>query len=116
MRVKLNQRDRSVLFRYRAQDWQANRVVSTHANAPRSGLQKRRNSPLDAAEGVLDRKRIDGKIAEIASAVLGEGVHVQHRIPWPDNRRLCANVPWAKARPRAISRSAIEWHANQSNL
>src|SRR5258707_12823910 len=105
MSVKLNQRNRPMLFRHGAQDRQADRVISTHTYAAHPGLQKRRNSPLDAAEGVLDRKRIDRKIAEIASAVLGEGFHVQYRIPWPDNRRLGANVPRAEALPRAINRS-----------
>src|SRR6266567_7810517 len=110
MSVKLNQRNRPMLFRHGAQDRQADGVISAHANAANPRREKMSNSPFDAAEGVLYRKRIHGKIAEIGGAVLGEWVHAQHRIPRPDNRRLSANVPRAEARPRAISCSTIERH------
>src|SRR5260370_36508080 len=105
-----------MLLRHRAQDRETDRVISTHANAAHPSLQKRSNSSLDSAEGVLYRKRIHWKIAEIRSAVLGEGIYVQHRIPRPDNRRLSANVPRAEARPGAISGPAIERHAYQSHI
>src|SRR5260370_7502783 len=105
-----------MLLRHRAQDRETDRVISTHANAAHPSLQKRSNSSLDSAEGVLYRKRIHWKIAEIRSAVLGEGIYVQHRIPRPDNRRLSANVPRAEARPGAISGPAIERHAYQRHI
>src|SRR4029077_9506719 len=60
--------------------------------------------------------RIHGEIAEIGSAVLGERIYVQHRIPGTDDRRLSTNVARAEAGPRAISGSAVERHTNQSNF
>src|SRR2546422_7886548 len=105
-----------MLLCHRAQNRQADRVISSHANTAYPHLQKRGNSPLDAAEGVLYRKRIYRKIAEIGGAVFGEGIYVQYGIPRPDDRRLSAYVARAEARPRTISGSTIEWHANQSNI
>ncbi len=105
-----------MLLRHRAQDWQADGVISSHANAAHSGLQKGRDSPLNSAEGIFNREGIHRKIAEIGDAVPGEGIYVQLRIPRPDYRRLSANVAWAEARPWAISGSAIERHADQGNV
>jgi len=116
VRIKLNQRNRSVFLCHRAQDWQANGMITANANAAHARLQKRGNASLDAAEGVLNRKRIHRKIAEIGGAVFGEGIHVQHGIPRPDDRRLSAYVARAEARPGPISGSPIERHANQGNL
>src|SRR2546426_12289113 len=89
-------------------------MITTHANAAHAHLQKRGNSPLDAAEGVLYRKRIYRKIAEIGGAVFGEGVYVQNGIPRPDGRRFSAEVARAQTRPRAKNGSTNERHAKQS--
>src|SRR5260370_19169427 len=107
VRIELNQRNRSVFLCHRAQNWQADGVIAAHANAAHSGLQKWSNSPLDAAEGVLNRKRIHRKITEVGGAVFGERIYVQHGVPRPDNRRLIAYVARAEARPRPISGSPI---------
>src|SRR6266849_3960222 len=91
-------------------------MITTHANTAHARLQKRGNASLDAAEGVLNRKRIHWKIAEIGGAVFGEGIYMQHGIPRPDYRRLSAYVARAETRPGPISGSPIKRHANQSNL
>src|SRR5258708_30445903 len=98
VRVKLNQRNRSMLLRNRAQNWQADGVIAAHANAACSSFEKRSDSPLDAAESVLYRKRIYRKIAEISNAVSGKGIYVQHGIPRPDYRLLSTYMARAEAR------------------
>src|SRR5258708_32538982 len=116
VRIELNQRTRAVFLCHRAQNWQADGMITANANAAHGGLQKSGNASLDTAEGVLNRKRIHRKITEIGGAVFGEGIYMQHGIPRPDYRRLSAYVARAEARPRPISGSPIKRHANQSNL
>src|SRR2546428_13977890 len=91
-------------------------MITTHANAAHAHLQKRGNSPLDAAEGVLYRKRIYRKIAEIGGAGFGEGVYVQNGVPRPGDCRFSAYVGRAQTRALTISGFTIEWHANPSNV
>src|SRR5258707_15775860 len=84
VRIKLNQRNRSMLLRHRAQDRQADGMITANANAACARLQKRGNAPLDAAEGVLNRKRIHRKIAEIGGAGFWEGVYFENGVSRPE--------------------------------
>src|ERR1700674_677332 len=105
-----------MLFRHGAQNRQADGMISSHAGATHTSSKQRSNSLLDSAKSVLDGKRIHREIPEVRHAILGKGIHVHRWIPRPDYRGLHANVARAEARPRAIGRATIEWHADQRNL
>src|SRR5216684_1242189 len=116
MRIELDQRNRSVLFGHGAQDREADGMISSHTNAPHTGSEERINSLLDPAKGVLDGKRIYGKVSEVRDTVLGKGVHIQYGIPGPNNRRLNADVSWAEAWSRSVGGASVEGHAYQRDL
>src|SRR6266436_1286741 len=116
MRIELDQRNRSMLFAHRAQDREADGMISSYANAAHTGSEERINSLLDPAKGVLDGKRIHRKVSEVRDTVLGKGVHIQHRIPGPNDCRLNADVSWAEAWTRAVGGATVEWHAYQRDL
>src|ERR1700682_4317754 len=111
MRIELNQRNWSVLFGHGAQDREADGMISSHTNAPHTVSEKRINSLLDPAKGVLDGKRIHRKVSEVRDTKLGKGIHIQDRIPGPNNCRLNAHVSWAEAWPGAVGGAAVEGHS-----
>src|SRR5579859_8191079 len=113
--VELDERDGTVLFCNGAEDGQADGVIAAHANATHAGVEKRSDSLLDAEKGVFDGERIDGKVAEIGDAMLGEGIHVKDRIPRANDRGLRADISRPKARAGAIRRAAIEGDADESD-
>src|SRR6266404_1628810 len=116
MRIELDQRNRSVLFGHGAQDREADGVISSHTNAAHTRSEERINSLLDSAKGVLDGKRIHGKVPKVRDTVPGKGVHIQRWIPGPNNCRLNANVSWAEAWPRSVGGASVEGHAYHRDL
>ena len=112
MRIELNQRNRSMLLRHRAQDRQADGVIASHANAADSRGKQRRKARLNAAKRVLNRKRVDTQIAVIGRPAFCERIYLQHRVPRPDNRRLVPNVSRAKPRSRPVGCTSVERHAD----
>ena len=116
VRVELDQRNGAVLFCNGAQNRQTDRVIAPYANAPHTSSQKRSDSLLDTKKRVLDGKRIHGEIPKVRDAKLGEGIHLQNRVPRPDDRGLRANMTRPKARAGPISCASIEGNADESDL
>jgi len=114
--VELDERNGTVLFCDGTEDGQADGMIAADANATDAGVEKRSDSLLDAEKGVLDGERIDGKIAKVGDAVLGEWIHVQDWIPRANNRGLRADISRPEARTGAIGRAAIEGDADESDL
>src|SRR6476660_2348994 len=105
-----------MLFRHRAQNRQADGVISSHAGAAHTSSKQRSNSLLDSAKSVLNGKRIHREIPEVRDTVFGKGVHIQHGIPGPNNCRLNADVSWTEAWPRPVGGASVERHAYQRDL
>src|SRR5450755_3839083 len=117
VRVELDQIDRAALFfRNGAEDRKADAMVAAYAGSARSGGQERGEALLDAAEGVFDRKRIYGKIAEVGDAIFREGIHVQDWIPGADDRGLHSDVARAEARAGAVGSTAVERDADDGDV
>ena len=115
--VELNQVDgAAVFFRDSAKDREADGVVAAYAGGAGSGGEDRSDALLDAAEGVFDRERIYGEIAEVGDAIFFEGIEFQDRIPGTNDRGLHANVARAEARAGSIGGAAVEGHADDGDV
>ncbi len=116
MRVEVDDAEGPVAPGQRPQDRQRDRVVSAHAQ--RGGA--RRGDGVDPA---LDRlvRPLDGDRHHVDVPAVGhaqpvEGMDLQHRIPGTDDRRLLAHGARTEARPRAVRRSPVVWHAEQRHV
>lgn len=114
--VELDERNGAMLFCDGTEDGQADGVIAADANATHASVEKRHDSLLNAEKGVLDGKRIHGKIAEVRDSVLGEWTHLQDRIPGANDRGLHADISRPEARARAIRCAAIEGDPDEGNF
>src|SRR5881397_1784497 len=116
MRVEVHDAERTVAARQRAQDGQRDRVVAAHAHRCRTGLHDGVDPPLDRLERPLDRDRHHVHVAAVGHAQPLERMHLQHRVPRPDERRLLAHGARAEARARAVRGAAVVRHAEQRDI
>ena len=115
--VELDEGHRAaVFFRDSAKNRQADGVVAAYAGGAGSGGQDRSDALLDAAEGVFNRERIYGEVAEVGDAIFFEGIQFEDRIPGTDDRGLDSDVARAEARAGSIGCAAVEGHANDGNV
>jgi hypothetical protein len=91
-------------------------MIASDANAAYSGLEDGSNSLFDAEKGVFDGKRIDGEIAKVGDAMLGERIHVQDGVPRANDGGLDADVAGAEARAGAIGGATVDRDADESDL
>ena len=91
-------------------------MIASHANATHTSSQKRSGSLLDAEKRVLDGKRIHREISKVRDAKLGEGIHMEYRVPRPDDRGLHADMTRPEARTGAIGCAAVKRNTDESDL
>lgn len=99
-----------------AKDGEADGMIAADANATGAGFENRRDSPLDALEGVFDGKWIDGKIAKVRDAMFRERIQLQDRIPGADDCGLYTNIAGAEARSGAVGCASVEGNADESDV
>lgn len=114
--IELDERNGAVLFCDGAENGQAYRVIAADANATHAGCEERSNSLLDAEKGVLDGERVHGKIAKVRDAILGEGIHVQDRVPGADDGGLDPDVSRPETRAGAVGCATVKGDTNESDF
>jgi len=106
----------AVFVRDSAENRQADGVVAAHAGGARSRGKDRSDALLDPAEGVFNRERVYGEVAEVGDAIFFEGIQFEDGIPGSDDRGLDPDVARAKARTGSIGGAAVEGHANDGDV
>src|SRR5580700_6223320 len=91
-------------------------MVTAHTRRARAGPQNLSELRRDAPKRVVNRQRVDGKIAVIGDPVFLKRIDVQYWIPWPDDCRLVAHVARSKTRTRPVSRSTVVRNADQRDV
>ena len=116
VRVELDEMHGAVLFCDSAKERKTDGVIAADTNAANTGFVKRRNSLLDAKKGVLDRKWIYGKIAEVGDAIFGKRIYTKYRIPRTNDGGLRADVARSEARAGPVGCAAVEGNTDESDF
>src|SRR5262249_23092735 len=116
VRVELDERERSVLFRERAQNRQRDGVVAAGDDRPRAGCGDCRNARLDRVVRLLDayRRRVD--VADVRDVQAIERRDLLEIVVRPDERRLRTDLARSEPRPATVRRSAVVRHADDRDI
>src|SRR5579871_1950612 len=116
VRVELDQRDRTIFLHGSSQERQADRMISPYTQATCSSIVNQLHALLDSPECVFNGKRVHRQIAKVRNAKFRKWIHIQHRIPGPNNRRLRTDVARAESGSRSVGSSAVKWNTDNSDF
>ena len=90
-------------------------MIASHANAAYTGPEKRSDALLDAEKRVLDRERIHREVAKVSNPMLGEGIHLEDRVPRTNDRGLHADMTRPEARSGTIGCPSVKGDTDESD-
>src|SRR5436309_2736303 len=114
--VELHEGDGAVMLMNRAQDGKQNGVIAADTYWTGSSAQHGIELLGDALVSVFNRERVDGEVAEIGDAPSLKWINFEHRIPWPNHRRLHADVARPEAWAGTIGCATVKRHSDQRDI
>ena len=116
VRVEVEQGDRAVLLRDRAQQRQGDGVVAAEGHQAGAGAEQLVRRRLDRLDGLVDVERVHGDVAGVRDLGEGEGGGVLRRVVGAQQPGRLADRVAAEAGARPVGDARVERHAHDGDV